>query len=422
MQVQDVTRDRDMSRRTLLKGGGAAFAGLSVIRVAGPAHAFPGGPGDEVIPWLDQPPPPPFEGVVQLKWEELDSFFTPAEQFFVVSHYGNPDVNPATWRLGIDGLVTRPMSLSLADVKARPRREVSFTLECSGDHGFPWFIGGVSNGRWAGTPLAPLLERAGILDEGTEVVFWGTDSGEVTIRDNSGVVRRHPAEPASPVPTDIDLTITEQFARSMSVEDALNRDNLLCYELNGAPLPREHGFPVRLIAPGWYGVANVKWLTRIQITDQRFAGRFMARDYVSIREQVRDGQTVWTFNTVKHDRLKSAPAKVTRRRGRYRIMGAAWGAPIAEVEVQIDDGPWMTAELDDREDWRRGSRQRGDFAWRFWTFPWGKPAPGEHAIRSRAFDVEGNLQPAPDDPFLASKVTFWESNGQITRRVLIPSS
>jgi DMSO/TMAO reductase YedYZ molybdopterin-dependent catalytic subunit len=310
----------------------------------------------------------------------------------------------------------------LADLKARPRREVSFTLECSGDHGFPWFIGGVSNARWAGAPLAPLLERAGILDEGTEVVFWGADSGEVTIRDNSGVVRRHPAEPPSPVPTDIDLTITEQFARSMSLEEALSRDNLLCYEMNGAPLPREHGFPVRLIAPGWYGVANVKWLTRIQITDQRFAGRFMARDYVSIREQVRDGRTVWTFNTVKHARLKSAPAKVTRRRGRYRIMGAAWGAPIAEVEVQIDDGPWMTAELDHREGRRRGSRDRGDFAWRFWTFPWKRPAAGEHAIRSRAFDVEGNVQPAPDDPFLASKVTFWESNGQITRRILIPPS
>ena len=144
------------------------------------------------------------------------------------------------------------------------------------------------------------------------------------------------------------LTITEQFARSMSLEEALNGDNLLCYEMNGAPLTHEHGFPVRLIAPGWYGVANVKWLTRIEVMDQRYASRFMARDYVTIREQARDGQTVWTFNTVKHDRLKSAPAKVTRRRGRYTIMGAAWGAPIAEVEVQIDGGAggrpsWTTA-------------------------------------------------------------------------------
>jgi hypothetical protein len=131
---------------------------------------------------------------------------------------------------------------------------------------------------------------------------------------------------------------------------------------------------------------------------------------------------VWTFNTVRHARLKSAPAKVTRgRRGRYAIMGAAWGAPIAEVEVQIDDGPWRTAMLDRRLS-GHGSRDRSGFAWRFWTLEWGRPPAGEHSIRSRAFDVEGNVQPAPDDPFLASKVTFWESNGQITRRVRIPSS
>jgi hypothetical protein len=135
---------------------------------------------------------------------------------------------------------------------------------------------------------------------------------------------------------------------------------------------------------------------------------------------VRDGQTVWTFNNVKHDRLKSAPAKVTRRRGRYAVMGAAWGAPIADVEVQIDDGPWMTATLEHRPRRRGRSRARTEFAWRFWTFHWGKPAAGEQTIRSRAFDVDGNIQPAPDDPYLASKVTYWESNGQIARRVKIP--
>jgi DMSO/TMAO reductase YedYZ molybdopterin-dependent catalytic subunit len=168
-------------------------------------------------------------------------------------------------------------------------------------------------------------------------------------------------------------------------------------------------------------VANVKWLTRIEVVDQRYAGRFMARDYVTIREEARDGTTVWTFSTVRHDRLKSAPAKVTRRGGRYTILGAAWGAPIAEVEVQIDDGSWMTATLDDRRPHRNRSRGRSEFAWRFWTLEWGKPAMGEHTIRSRAFDVNGNVQPAPDDPYLAGKVTFWESNGQITRRVRIPA-
>jgi DMSO/TMAO reductase YedYZ molybdopterin-dependent catalytic subunit len=309
--------------------------------------------------------------------------------------------------------------LTLADLMARPRREVDFTIECSGNTGLPFFIGGVGNARWAGTPLAPVLKRAGVLEQGIEVVFWGADSGKVTIRDNSGVLSGgRTGEVVDDGAGGLDLTITEQFARSMSLEDAMSGDNLLCYEMNGAPLPPEHGFPVRLIAPGWYGVANVKWLTRIEVRDARYQGRFMARDYVTIREEVRDGETVWTFTSVTHDRLKSAPAKVTRRGDRYSIMGAAWGAPIAAVEVRIDDGPWLPARLDRH---RARSRKRG-FAWTFWHFGWGRPSAGVHTVTSRAFDVDGNVQPAPDDPFLASKVTFWESNGQITRRVRIPSS
>jgi DMSO/TMAO reductase YedYZ molybdopterin-dependent catalytic subunit len=416
---------QDLSRRTLLKGGSAAVAGLTVLRVAGPAHAFPGQhgeDGEEVIPWLDQPPDPPIPLPNQLVWEELDSWLTPADDFFVVSHYDQPALTATDWRLDISGLVARPRTLTLADLVARPRREVDFTLECSGNTGLPFFIGGIGNARWAGTPLAPILKQAGVLEQGTEVIFWGADAGQVTIRDNSGVLG--PGRTGRTVPDGegaLDLTITEQFARSMSLDDALSPDNLLCYEMNGVPLPAEHGFPVRLIAPGWYGVANVKWLTRIEVRDGRFAGRFMARDYVTIREELRDGQTVWTFTTVSHDRLKSAPAKVTRRRDRYAIMGAAWGAPIARVEVRIDDGPWRPAKLK-RHRARARSRTRGGFAWTFWTLRWGTPAAGEHRITSRAIDIDGNVQPAPNDPFLASKVTYWESNGQITRRVRIPRS
>jgi DMSO/TMAO reductase YedYZ molybdopterin-dependent catalytic subunit len=214
----------------------------------------------------------------------------------------------------------------------------------------------------------------------------------------------------------LDLTITEQFARSMSLDDALDPRNLLCYEMNGEPLPKKNGFPVRLIAPGWYGVANVKWLTRIEVRDQRHAGNYMARDYVTIREEQRNGQPFWTFSTVRHDRLKSAPAKVARRGHRYVILGAAWGASVAAVEVRIDDGPWKPATLFGPEPRRKRSR---GLAWRFWTFGWGTPVPGEHTVTSRAFDVDGNIQPAPNDPFLASRRTFWESNGHITRRVLI---
>src|SRR3954466_13826041 len=377
--------NQEMSRRTLLKGGGAAFAGLTTIHVAGPAQAFPGHPGDEVIPWLDQPAPNPVPQIAQrqLIWEVLHFWLTPADEFFIINHYNTPALDQATHRLHIGGLVARPQSLTMADLRARPRRDVTFTLECSGNTGLPFLIGAVGNARWTGTALAPLLERAGILEAGIPEIFWGADSGPVTIRDNSGIIA--PGRTGTGVPDGagaLDLTITEQFARSMSIEDALNRDNLPCYDMNGAPPPPEHRFPLRLIAPGWYGVANVKWLNRIEVVDQRYAGRFMARDYVTIRERTRDGQTEWTFNTVKHDRRKAAPAKLTRRHARYRVMGAAWGAPIAEVEVQIDDGPWMTATLDDRHHRSgRSSRHKG-FAWRFWTLPWGRPAAGEHTIRS----------------------------------------
>ena len=185
---------------------------------------------------------------------------------------------------------------------------MDFTLECSGnaDTSSDFFFGGIGTARWGGARLAPLLKKAGVLDEATEVVFWGADSGTVTIRDNVGIVSGGRTGTVEPDSTGgLDLTITEQFARSMSLRDALEPNNLLCYEMNGEPLPPKNGFPVRLIAPGWYGVANVKWLTRIEVMDHRFAGRFMARDYVNVREEQRDGQTVWTWRP-SGDRLRPA--------------------------------------------------------------------------------------------------------------------
>jgi DMSO/TMAO reductase YedYZ molybdopterin-dependent catalytic subunit len=382
-----------ISRRRLVQQGGAALAGLSVLRVAGPTYAFQTPVTGEVIPWLDQPEPNPVPEVIvqQLDWEQLDSWLTPPDQFFVIKHFNQPELNESDWRLAINGLVAQPMTLTLDDLKARERQEVTFTMECSGNSGLPFFTGGVGNATWAGTPLAPLLDEAGVLEEGREVVFWGADAGEQTWRD--------------------EITITEQFARSMSLSDALNPDNLLVYEMNGESLPAPHGYPLRLIVPGWYGVANVKWLTRIEVMDRRYQGHFMARDYVTIREEERDGETVWTFTSVSRDRLKSAPAKVMRQGDSYSIMGAAWGAPIAGVEVRIDDGEWSPATLTEGE----GS----EYAWTFWTYDWGTPTPGEHTVTSRATDTDGTIQPVPDDPLLAGKQTFWESNGQITRRVSI---
>jgi DMSO/TMAO reductase YedYZ molybdopterin-dependent catalytic subunit len=279
------------------------------------------------------------------------------------------------------------MSLTLNALKARPRQEVTFTLECSGNrsdlgHGL------VGNAKWAGTPLAPLLKSAGVQDQGIEVVFIGSDTGEEEVGG---------------------IKMMQNFARSMSLADAMNPNNLLCYEMNGAPLPQSHGFPLRLIAPGWYGIANIKWLKRIEVRDSRFMGRWMARDYVTLREEQQNGDTVWTETSVGRALLKSIPAKVTRKEGRYRIVGAAWGGPIERVEVRIDDGPWMPAQID--------SSETAPFAWKMWSLDWQKAAPGEHTMVSRAIDIEGNIQPTADDPRIAKKHTKWENNGQFTRRI-----
>ncbi len=418
-------QQREIARRTVLKTGAAAsLSGLAVLKLSGPAQAFPGHSGEGVlVPWLDPTPPVPPENAEilahPLDWEHLDSWLTPNDEFFTVKHYFQPDLSPVDWRLDVGGLVANKLTLSLADLKALPKHDVTFALECSGNTGgAPFAIGLIGNARWAGASLRQVLRQARPLKKGVEVIFWGADSGPVTILDNSGVFR------PVPPPDDPDAPglhgITERFARSMSLDDAMAGDKLLCYEMNGVPLPADHGAPVRLIAPDWYGVANVKWLTHIEITDARYQGRFMARDYVSIREEERDGETVWTFTSVTHELLKSTPAKVTRKGDKYSVMGAAWGAPIAKVQVSVDGGGWRTAKLHRRRSLGAGAGHRNEAAWAFWTFDWGMPAPGIHSISSRAFDEDGNMQPTPDDPRITSRHTFWENNSQISRRVLIP--
>ena len=180
--------------------------------------------------------------------------------------------------------------------------------------------------------------------------------------------------------------------------------------MNGAPLPASHGAPLRLVEPGWYGVANVKWLERIEVLDTRYMGHFMARDYVTIREEQRDGAPVMAETSVGRALLKSVPAKVARKDGEYRIVGAAWGAPIASVEVRLDGGAWMAARLDEGE--------RAEFAWKIWSMNWANPTPGNMPSRPAQLTF-GNTQPSMTDPQIANKRTYWESNGQVTRRVQI---
>ena len=255
--------DASITRRNLVRGGGA-LAGITALQapaaaasagggsgngtdwvhVSDLAETYPGRRGDVVIPWLDQPDPvpPPAQGAVGnlLEWESLTTRLTPADDFFTVKHYEQPVLDPSTWRVEVTGLVRRPLTLSLADLRRQPRRAIEFTLECSGNTGLPFFIGGVGNAVWGGAQLASLLKRARPTAAASEVVFWGADSGPVTIRDNAGVTSAGSTGVGEPDDGGgLDITITEQFARSMSLAEAMAPANLLGYEMNGEPLPAD---------------------------------------------------------------------------------------------------------------------------------------------------------------------------------------
>jgi DMSO/TMAO reductase YedYZ molybdopterin-dependent catalytic subunit len=382
-----------IARRDLLVRAGFALASLSAFDAMF-AKAFATETGNEVIRWLDQPPPIPAPAVGAVRnlqaWEDLDSWITPNDKFFSIGHYNWPDLDPNSWTLEVTGLVNNPLRYTLAQLQSRARRNVIFTLECSGDRGFPWFQSAVSTAQWGGTPLAPILTEAGPKKDGIEVVFIGSDAGEETVRD---------------------LKFTTNMARSMSLSDAMDPNNLLAYEMNQAPLPQQHGFPVRLIAPGWYGIANTKWLKRIEVIDRRFEGKFMGRDYVTVRENKDGDQTFWMQSSVGRSRISSAPARVLRRGNEYQIVGAAWGGKIDRVEVQVDGGAWLPATIE--------PNSGGDFTWKFWSVPWPSATPGEHTIASRAIDSDGNVQPTMESPTIAGKRTYWESNGQLARRVRV---
>lgn len=376
-----------MERREALKRGGAAAAGMALF----PADFARGlarmAPQEAVVPWTNAPPA---RGRVNtLDWQALTSWVTPTDDLFRVGHYGTPELDAADWSLEVGGLVDRPVRLDLEQIRGRPSRDVTCLIECAGNRGFPTFVGAVHNATWTGTPLAALLDEVEVRPEGIEVVFFGADEGTETIRD---------------------IEVTQNFARSLSLADAMAGDILLAYEVNGEPLPVANGFPLRLVVPGWYGVAHVKWLTRIEVRDTRFMGKFMARDYVTLRQEGPDDDAVWAETSVGRTNINSIPAKVVRTASGHRIHGAAWGKAIAAVEVRIDDGPWQSAQL--------GEGRDDPHTWTFWTLDW-DAAPGPHTVTSRAVATDGEVQPSPEDPSLVQKITYWESNGQVTREIVI---
>lgn len=341
-----------------------------------------------LIPFLDVQPPG--KG---LRWENLESWITDNKDVFAVQHYGTPEVNAEKWQLEISGLVKNARTLSLGQLKQRPRKSVIATLECSGNSSNPGFMGAVANVKWTGTPLAPLLRECSPLKRGIETVFFGADEKVEKIREKD---------------------YSQNFARSLGMADAMRDDILLAYEMNGEPLPKEHGGPVRLVVPGWFGIAWIKWLSRIEVLDRRYMSKYMGREYVTIRGEEKEGKTIWRETSVGPIDIKSMIARAVRLKdGAVRLTGAAWndGTPFNRVELKIDNEPWTAVTLD--------RKNRAAFGWTFWSHVWKKPQPGDHTLVSRALDTQGRIQPGPEDPEIKLKRTYWEANQQHPRKIRI---
>ncbi len=387
------------SRREVLRVGAGSVAGLAMM--GWPEFVFAAQEaGEEQVPFQGVPR----AGQNSLDWESLtaDEWITPQDQVFSVQHYGTPEVNAGQHELEITGLVERPKKLKLSEIKALPREDRLMTLECSGNGSNPGFSGAVYNSRWSGTPLLPLLNECGIKAGATEVVFFGVDKQSETLR--KGTPR--------------ELTVEVPFGRSMSIADAEQPDLLLAYERNDKPLEKRNGAPLRLIVPGWYGIANVKWLKRIEVRNRRYMGRFMGRDYVTVRGERQGDEVVFVESSVARMNLKSVIARVTRRGAKdgqvpLKAYGAVWGdgTPIKAVEVQVDGGEWRAAKLDEKP--------LEKYCWRFFSIDLGAVAPGKHTLVSRGIDANGRIQPAAEDGEIALKKTYWEAYAQWPRTIMV---
>jgi DMSO/TMAO reductase YedYZ molybdopterin-dependent catalytic subunit len=297
---------------------------------------------------------------------------TPVGLHYLLIHYDVPVVEPEGWRLTVQG--ERELSLGLEELRARPAAELTVTMECAGNGraqleprpvSQPWLLEAVGTARWRGTPLRPLLEEAGLPEGAVEALFTGLDRG-------------------------VEGGEEQAFQRALPLEEALRDEVLLAYEMNGAPLPPQHGFPLRLIVPGWYGMTNVKWLSRIEFLEQPFAGYQQTWSYRVRQAEDEEGEPLSYMQPRSLLVPPGIPEFLTRDRtvaaGEVLLEGRAWSglAPIESVDVSVDGGStWAAAELEPE-----GER----WAWRGWSHRW-NAQPGDHLVCSRARDEAGNEQP-----------------------------
>jgi DMSO/TMAO reductase YedYZ molybdopterin-dependent catalytic subunit len=301
--------------------------------------------------------------------EALRHDVTPPGLHYLLIHFDIPDADESGWRLAIEGLVGKPGSFSVSELKALPAKTLRVTMECAGNGrgqlaprypSVPWLEEGVSTADWTGVPLRDLLE---LREEATEVVFHGADRG-------------------------VDAGVEHHFARSLSRAQALSGEVLVAYAMNGAPLPPQHGAPLRLVVPRWYGMASVKWLRAIEAIDRPFDGHQQARSYHFRRAPGEKGEPCTLMRVNSLMAPPGIPDFYTRRRiveaGPVEIVGRAWSgaAPVERVEFGVD-GHWTAAVV---------APERRAHSWKPWKLTW-HAMPGVHELACRATDAAGNTQP-----------------------------
>jgi DMSO/TMAO reductase YedYZ molybdopterin-dependent catalytic subunit len=387
-----------ITRRETLRRGLAATSLLAFV----PDWATPAlAQGETDVPFTDIPadfnPGDANTPQRRLDIRKIDGMLTPKDQFFTTQHFAKPEIDPAAYRLKFTGMVHKPAEFSLADLRAMKPIELVNGFECSGNSARA--MEGLSScGRFTGVRLSAVLKQLGVHPDAREVVFFGYDRGplDIVFRQNT-------------------YKLEQQFGRSITLEHAMKPEPLIAYALNGDPLTRNQGFPVRLIMPGWYGVANVKWLSEVHLQEDRYLGNYQARWYRTLRGvggtgEDSDPQTQFVETEVTRMHVKSVIARVRKSAGAHQVLGFALndGTPLKSVEVQIDNGPWQRATLDPANT---------RYSWKLFTYRWEGATPGEHTLVSRATDVNGNVQPAAAD--LSRKKTFLEDNAQFPRKVMI---
>lgn len=383
------------TRRDIIKGG-LAVAGLGMLGV--PEWMIPAlAQGDTLVPFTEDGWPEKFNSTPRpevrlFNTQTIAGPLTPPNQFFTTQHYGHPAIDPAAFRLEVSGLVDRPASLSIDELRKMGNAELLAGFECSGNR--RPLQGLISNGRWTGVPLKTVLDRAGVKANAREFVFFGADRGpeKVEFRGQS-------------------FDVEQQYGRSMSRDKALSDEPFLAYALNGEPLTTHQGAPLRLLVPGWYGAPNVKWLSEIHAQEDQYLGKFQARHYRTLKGEMINGEMKWVETAITHLQLKSFVARVSKNGSGHKVLAVVLndGTPIKSVELKVDAGAWQPMTAD--------PSTTAKYGWKFYTFDWKSASPGEHTLVSRVTDANGKVQPTLEE--LESKKTFLEDNSQHPRTVMI---